>query len=45
MEHKNTQVRNFVARDMLTKCKSKTFTGRNKRRAKDFRKSWKNEVY
>jgi len=39
----HTEVRNFVARDMAHKFKSKTFDGRGNRRAKDARKSWKNE--
>ena len=35
--------RNFVARDMAHKFKSKSFDGRGNRRAKDARNSWKNE--
>jgi len=38
-------VRNFVAKDMAHKFKSKSFDGRGNRRAKDARKSWKNEAY
>lgn len=41
----SVEVRNFVARDMVHKFKSKSFDGRGNRRAKDARKSWKNEAY
>jgi hypothetical protein len=41
----DVEVRNFVARDMAHKFKSKSFDGRGNRRAKDARKSWKNEAY
>ena len=37
-----SNVRNFVARDMAHKFKSKSFDGRGNRRAKDNRHSWKN---
>jgi len=39
----NKNNRNFVARDMAHKFKSKSFDGRGNRRAKDARNSWKNE--
>jgi hypothetical protein len=41
----NKCARNFVARDMVHKFKSKSFDGRGNRRAKDSRNSWKNEQH
>ena len=45
-DKESLEIRNFVARDMGDKFKSKRFANdRGNRRAKDARKSWRNEVW